>query len=193
MTDNAKQKGSNTQAGKFNLADRLPDVKSHLIFWPVVIAGVAADLWTKTAVFEWLAKRPDHEYAVIDGIFTLVRRVNPGAAFSMASGRRGMLLTISFVALVAVIVYFLFGRIKSRLMQLGLALFTAGIIGNLYDRLFNDGYVRDFIDIHWKEVYHWPAFNVADSMLCIAVGLLIISNFTSASSQTPDPQQKPER
>jgi signal peptidase II len=44
----------------------------------------------------------------------------------------------------------------------------------LYDRLFNDGQVRDFIDVYYRS-YHWHTFNVADSLLCIGVGLLIIS------------------
>ena len=69
-------------------------------------------------------------------------------------------------------------NIRHKLMQVALAMFTAGIIGNLYDRVFNNGGVRDFLDFYilenrWFNEYHWPAFNIADSMLCVAVGLLI--------------------
>ena len=59
-----------------------------------------------------------------------------------------------------------------------LALFLAGILGNAYDRVFNNGMVRDFIDVYHKDL-HWPAFNVADSMLCAAVGLLLLSTLLS--------------
>ena len=52
-----------------------------------------------------------------------------------------------------------------------LSLVLAGAIGNLIDRL-RFGFVIDFLDFHWKEVYHWPAFNVADS--CIVVGVCVL-------------------
>ena len=118
-------------------------------------------------------------------------RENAGAAFSIAAGQTAILITTSVVALVVVLGIFLFGRIQQKLMQVALALFTAGIVGNLYDRVFNDGKVRDFIDVLIPIIdYPWPAFNVADTMLCIAVALLIIGNFTSASSRKPAQQQK---
>jgi signal peptidase II len=53
---------------------------------------------------------------------------------------------------------------------------TSGIIGNLYDRAFNGGRVRDFIDVLIPIINRpWPTFNVADSMLCIGVGLMFIA------------------
>ena len=107
----------------------------------------------------------------------MVTAYNPGAAFGIATGQRALLITTSVVALVLVIGYFLFGKIKQKLVYISLGLLTAGICGNLYDRLFNGGEVRDFIDIIYWPGKHWPAFNIADSMLCVAVGLLIIANF----------------
>ncbi len=160
-------------------ASCMPDKTAHMIFWPIVILGIVADLWTKSAVFQWLSTKPYEEHTVIEGIFTFVIRLNPGAAFSIASGQRFLLVSVSVVAFLIVMAIFLFGSIKQRLMQVGLALFVAGIIGNLYDRAFNDGLVRDFIDIVYYPGKHWPAFNIADSMLCIAVGLLLISSFTA--------------
>jgi signal peptidase II len=77
---------------------------------------------------------------------------------------------------------FLFGGCKQRLMTVALGLFTAGVLGNLYDRIFNDGLVRDFIDVVYWPGRHWPAFNVADSMLCIAVAILIISMLITQKS-----------
>lgn len=157
---------------------KYPSLIEHLVFWPIIIAGVTADLWSKTAVFKWLGwiETPNNVYHVVEGLFTIVMRENTGAAFSIASGQRFLLLSVSFVAMFVVIGFFLFGNIRQRLMQIALALFTAGIIGNLYDRAFNDGRVRDFLDFYVGD-HHWPAFNIADSMLCIAVGLLVIINF----------------
>lgn len=175
------------------LIEKLPPVKDHLIFWPIVVVGVALDLWTKSAVFDWLSGRANNEYTVIDGILTLVMRVNYGAAFSIAYGQTTWLIIISVVALIAVVVMFLAGSIQHRLMLVALAMFTSGIIGNLYDRVFNEGGVRDFIDVVYYPGKHWPAFNVADSLLCIAVGLMIISSITSEVSRKPGHPHTEER
>ena len=75
-------------------------------------------------------------------------------------------------------------------MHVALGLFTAGICGNLWDRIFNDGRVRDFIDIVYWPGKHWPAFNIADSMLCIGVGLMIISSLTEQSYRKCVQQRK---
>ncbi|MBE0537896.1 MAG: signal peptidase II [Phycisphaerae bacterium] len=167
---------------------RRPDAVGHLIFWPIVVIGIAADLISKHAIFAWLQTVPDRQYEVINGIFRLVMWENDGAAFSIAEGRTTLLLTVSAIALVVVLAIFLFGQVHHRVMQVALGLFTAGITGNLYDRAFNDGYVRDFLLFSWKG-HHWPAFNIADSMLCTAVGLLILVNITSAFSRKPAHQQ----
>ena len=175
--------------GKF----QFPDRKSHLLYWPIVIVGVIADLWSKHAVFAWLDEKGGYgsDHSVIDGFFRLVMRENSGAAFSIAKGQTAMLVSVSVIALIVVLGLFFFGRIRGKLMNIGLALFTAGIIGNLYDRVFNHGYVRDFLDVYYKD-HHWPAFNVADSMLCVAVGLLVIANIMADISQRRDDRQTEE-
>ena len=163
-----------------------------LLYWPVVIGGAALDLWSKSAVFKWLSDAEQPWPSIIDGFLQFKLAENAGAAFSAFHGWTTFLITISFVALVVVIGIFFFGKLYSKVALIALACITAGIIGNLYDRLFNEGRVRDFIDVYVGN-YHWPTFNIADSLLCIGVGLLIITNLTSATSQTPDPQQKEER
>ena len=168
---------------------RWPDAKAHRIFWSILIIGTGADLWSKWAVFKWLRGVPGHEYSVIDGLLRLVMRENNGAAFSIAEGKTAMLVAVSVIALVVVLGVFVFGRVHQRVVQVALALFAAGIAGNLYDRAFNEGFVRDFLDFYWRG-HHWPAFNVADSMLCTAVGLLLLTNITSASSQKHADGQK---
>ena len=55
------------------------------------------------------------------------------------------------------------------MVQVALGLFAAGVSGNLWDRIFNGGQVRDFIDVVYWPGRHWHTFNVADAMLCIAV------------------------
>ena len=112
-----------------------------------------------------------------------------GAAFSIFRGWTNFLVVIAAAALVVIIGIFFFGEINRKLVLFSLGCMTAGIIGNLYDRAFNEGRVRDFIDVY-VGAYHWPTFNVADSLLCIGVGLLIITNLTMTTDQTRDLPQK---
>ena len=169
----------------------VPDLKGHLLFFSVSGLGLALDLWSKWAVFEWLKDKPGNSFSVIDGFLQLVMAVNDGAAFGIGSGKRFALTAVSITALVVVFIYFLFFCGKERKsMYLILALFTGGICGNLYDRIFNEGLVRDFIDVVYWPGKHWPAFNVADSLLCIAVGLLIILSVTGKSGQGRGQKQK---
>ena len=64
---------------------------------------------------------------------------------------------------------------KNRGARLGLALILGGAIGNVIDRI-RFGAVVDFLDFYVGE-YHWPAFNIADSAICIGVAILLIASF----------------
>ena len=154
----------------------LPDLAAQLIFWPLMAAGLTLDLWSKRAVFNWLEQKPGNSVSIIDGFLQLVRAENPGAAFGRFAGHSNLLMAVSVIALVVIFAVFLLGGTRQKLVHVALALFAAGVCGNLYDRIFNNGSVRDFIDVYYRQ-YHWPAFNVADSMLCVGVGLMIISSF----------------
>jgi len=167
-----------------------PDLIGHLLFWPVAAGGLVLDLWSKSAVFAFLKARPDYSYSVIDGLLRLVLAENEGAAFGMAAGKQPVLIAVAVVAMFVILGLFLFGGTNHRLTQLAMGLFAAGITGNLYDRLFNDGCVRDFIDVYYRS-WHWYTFNVADALLCTAVGLLLVSSFMpQRPRQTRDPQRK---
>jgi signal peptidase II len=165
--------------------------KAQIVFWLLVAAGVILDLWTKAAVFNWLEQKPQKSVSIIDGFLRLVVAENAGAAFGIAAGRRYLLITVSAIALVVIFAVFLFSTSQHKLVYAALGLFAAGVCGNLHDRIFNDGRVRDFIDVVYWPGKHWPAFNIADTMLCIGVGLLLISSFfTGRSSQEHARQRK---
>jgi signal peptidase II len=155
----------------------LPDLTAHLIFWPLTTVGLTLDLWTKSAVFSWLDRQPAKSFSVIDGFLQLVIAENPGAAFGRFAGHSYLLVAVSVVALLVIFGIFMFSGARQRLVHIALGLFAAGVCGNFYDRIANNGLVRDFIDVVYWPNKHWPAFNVADAMLCIGVGLLIISTF----------------
>lgn len=126
----------------------------------------------------------------MDGFLQLVRAENNGAAFGLFAGKSLLLTSVSVAAMVAILGVFLFGGNRQKLVNIALGLFAAGVCGNLYDRAFNGGLVRDFIDVYYRG-YHWHTFNVADALLCVGVGLLIISSFfIEQPAQKHDRQQK---
>jgi len=166
----------------------LPDTKAHLIFWSLTIGGLALDLWSKKAVFDWLA--PQERFSVLDGFLQLVPALNNGAAFGWFAGRAYFLAAVSIGAVVAIFAVFLFSGSRQRLVHIALGLFAAGVCGNLYDRIFNGGAVRDFIDVYYRS-FHWHTFNIADSLLCLGVGALILSTFlTEKPARRHDRQRK---
>lgn len=157
------------------LADRIPPARTIIVFFTVTVAAFALDLLTKWAVFKWLK---DKSFVpVIEGYLRLVTVHNDGAAFGIFAGHLNWLIGVSFFALIVILGIFLFGGSKTKLMNIALTFFTAGICGNLYDRIFNDGLVRDFIDIGINNDLRWPAFNIADSLLCIGVTMMLLDIF----------------
>jgi len=168
----------------------MPGLEEQLIFWPLMTVGLALDLWSKRAVFQWLQQEQNNSISIIDGVLRLVEARNTGAAFGIAAGQRYFLVGISIIALMVIFWIFLFSGTERRLVHIALGLFAAGVCGNLYDRIFNnDGAVRDFIDVVYWPGKHWPAFNVADSLLCVGVGLMIISCFFTRKSSPGRAQQ----
>ena len=133
------------------------------------------DQWTKYVIVQKLALY--HRIEVIKGFFNLTHVRNTGGAFGIFGGETGGLGSILFVivSLIAIgCVLFLFIKIKEneKTLALSFSLVLGGAIGNLIDRL-QYGEVVDFLDFYLS-TYHWPAFNVADSAICIGIGLLAL-------------------
>lgn len=136
---------------------------------------VALDLYTKSLVQKAFAFG---EHLTVTSFFDLVRYHNEGAAFSFlanAGGWQKWFFTVVTLVAVIVITYLLVKHHANKLFSSGLALVLGGAIGNLYDRL-TLGYVVDFLYFHIDDLY-WPAFNVADSAICVGVGLLLLDSF----------------
>jgi len=118
------------------------------------------------------------EHRTVTSFFDLVRYHNEGAAFSFLSNAGGwQRWFFTLVASVAVVVisYLIKKHQSQKLFSIGLALVLGGAIGNLYDRV-TLGYVVDFLYFHIND-YYWPAFNVADSAVCLGVGILLLDSF----------------
>ena len=157
----------------------------------VIIAAVVVilDAWTK-----WLVLRSIelHEAVpVIPNLFQLVHVRNTGAAFGIGANAESrivpLLLNLGAITVFCVVVVLaLRTAVSDRILQVGLHLILGGAIGNLIDR-FRFGYVVDFLDAYmtWGgREHHWPAFNVADSAICVGIALLFIDMWRKPEEKT---------
>ena len=152
-------------------------MKKALYFFVTIILVMILDQWTKLLVlshFEY-----GESLAMIRDFFSLTYVRNTGAAFGFLASanpafRVPFFLAVPIVAMV--ILGFLYRDLPkdSRWRSLALGLVTGGAIGNLIDRV-RLGFVVDFLDFHYQNVYYFPAFNVADSAICIGVAILLLS------------------
>ncbi len=144
------------------------------ILLPVVVVGLILDQVSKLLI---LLKVPlGGRVPLIPGLLNLVHVHNKGAAFGLLSGWSAQFAWLFFVmttALVLVVLGYLLWRLPEdqRLATLGYSLILTGALGNLIDRV-RLGEVVDFIDVYYGH-YHWPAFNVADSMVCVGAAVLV--------------------
>lgn len=144
--------------------------------------------------------------------FDIVRIHNTGVAFGFGNGTTWapiVFLGIQVIALVVLVMLYRRNFFFNRTLQVAWALIMTGVLGNMTDRLLQgfflpgaesqsfltklgNGYVVDFLDFSfpwitpegWPMGYHWPSFNVADSCVCVAAALFLISSFF------PQPEQK---
>ena len=145
----------------------------HYLILAAVI--IVLDIWTKALV---LARIDMHEtITIIPNFFQLVHVRNTGAAFGIGANASSRLVPLllnagAIAVFFVVVVYALRSAVTDRVLQTGLHLILGGAIGNLLDR-FRFGYVVDFLDVYVGSK-HWPAFNVADSAICIGIALLFL-------------------
>ena len=153
---------------KFDLARMWPWLLLSLV---IIVLDQATKYWISSTFFLG-------EVRSVLPIFDLVLAHNYGMAFSFlsdASGwQRWFLSTVSFVASFFIAGYWLPEQ-RSLLGRLSMALILGGALGNFIDRAFV-GYVVDFIAVHYQHRY-FPAFNVADSAICVGAALLMVETF----------------
>lgn len=148
-------------------------MKQRLTYLLIPIVVLVLDVWTKMLVLQRLAL---HEaITVIPDFFQIVHVRNTGAAFGLGANASSKIVPIllnggAIIVFCVVVVYALRSAVTDRVLQTGLHLILGGAIGNLLDR-FRFGYVVDFLDVYIGR-HHWPAFNVADSAICIGIALL---------------------
>ncbi len=148
------------------------------------------DLLTK-----WIIRNTDllHNYTVIEGFFRIHYVRNEGIAFGLFHGSdsqwKPVILTVlAIVALIVVLYYIWTTPVDEKVMSLCLGLLLGGILGNFIERLMRQ-HVTDFIEVHWRELYSWPTFNVADSAITCGVFVILFQTFFGQhEGQLEDPE-----
>ena len=142
-----------------------------------IIGGcvVIVDQITKLLILQHLPF--NHHMVVIAGFFDIVHINNPGGAFGLLANLSPQWRTIIFLFIsslaVGLILYFYIKTPQSHpWLAAGFALIFGGAIGNLIDRL-RFGFVIDFLDFYIG-IYHWPAFNIADSAITVGLAIFVI-------------------
>jgi signal peptidase II len=199
-------------------AHRMTSPSYRKWFWFLVVFGLALDLGTKygmfralwnptgegrveifPAAFRFIAQFTEAQPADGDWRAPLQRlngptlpRVNQGALFGLGNDYQKygnvFFMIVSFLAATAITVWSRTAKAGAdRTLCIALGLILAGTLGNLFDRLVFDG-VRDFLHVHWRQVWDFPVFNVADSMLVCGAGLLILQAFFAPEAKKDEPR-----
>ncbi len=158
----------------------------YFVFFSIAIVGCLVDLATKSYMFARLGMPGGATWWIWPDVFGFQTSLNEGALFGMGQGFSAVFAALSVVAAIGVL-YWLFyvGAAQDWLLTIALGCVTAGIFGNLYDRLGLHGLqfsfgpqagepayaVRDFIHVMLGS-WPWPTFNIADSLLVCGAALL---------------------
>jgi signal peptidase II len=145
---------------------------------------LAADQATKELALSTLEDGP---VDVIEGVLTFRLTFNSGGAFGIGGGFPGLFLAATLIVVVLIFVAVRHIDDRSWIVPLGMVL--GGGLGNVVDRLFrNEGRVIDFVDLHV-----WPVFNLADTAIVVAVGLMLLTSARTPPEKEPSEKEPPEK
>jgi signal peptidase II len=122
---------------------------------------------------------PGQNLTMIENYFNLTLVYNYGAAFGLLSNMSQKVREPFFFlipSLTLLLILYVFSRLQEtqQMSIYALSMIVGGALGNLIDRL-RLGFVVDFVDFHWNNKYHFPAFNIADGAISIGVFILLLS------------------
>jgi signal peptidase II len=129
----------------------------------VVILDQLSKLWIN-------ANRPQTE--LLPGFLDLVYVENTGAIFGLVHSHTELFIALAIAGSVIILVFLYYFPPATNVGMVSFALILGGAVGNLIDRI-RLGYVIDFISFHVHELFHWPAFNIADAALTVGILMLI--------------------
>lgn len=137
----------------------------------IIIIGLVLDRITKLWAVNALMGQKD--ITIIKDFFDFSYLENRGAAFGIFQGKAYLLAAVTIIILFFLFVNYLRTKNKMRIFTWSTGLIISGAVGNLIDRLYL-GYVVDFVTLHFKEIYYFPSFNVADMCITFGTGLLVL-------------------
>lgn len=137
----------------------------------IIILGVILDRTTKMWALNELSMGKD--LIIIKNIFQFSYLENTGAAFGIFRDKTIFLSIITFIIALGILFYLFKYKPQSLVLRISLAFIISGAIGNLIDRVYYK-YVVDFILVHYKDVYYFPTFNVADIFVTMGTILLAL-------------------
>lgn len=155
----------------------------QLVTTVIAVILVALDQIIKNWAAETLV---NGDITFINNVLYLKYAENTGVAFSMFSDNRWILVGITAVMLVAVLAFFLSGKVTDKLMLFSLSLLLSGGVGNLIDRI-SLGYVIDYIDVR---VINFAIFNLADICICVGAFLLCVAVYFSDKEEKEEKKAK---
>ena len=134
----------------------------------VLLADQLSKFWIRSTFGE------EEILVVFRNFFNITYIKNRGGAFGIFPNQPLLFIFLSLVTIAAIIYFFRSYNPKHRAFGIAVGLILGGALGNLLDRILSDrgGYVTDWLDFHLYG-YHWPAFNIADSAICVGVFLLL--------------------
>ncbi len=148
----------------------------------LLLTLVVLPLYALDQVTKWLVIRHIDPVAeprwIVPNWFALVHWSNTGAAWGAFANANPFFLALSALAVVVLAVLYRFKAFAPAWPRAGFALLLPGVLGNLTDRITH-GHVVDFLlfDLHVPFAHPWPAFNVADSCICVAVFCFLIGSW----------------
>ncbi len=161
------------------MKEQIIKIKPHYIWLFIAALLVGLDRLTKWMVVSNLELKETINLIKIGNteVLNIFYCLNDGAAFSKLSGRRVLLIVFTSAVIIALLYMMLSGKVKRNIHIAAFGLVIGGGIGNLIDRIFNDGLVVDFIDFR---LINFPVFNVADICAVCGAGIVLLSIIADA-------------
>jgi len=133
------------------------------LFLLVAVLAIVLDQLSKS----WIAAhRPQIE--LLPGFLDLRYTENTGAIFGLFHSHTEVFIGLGIAGVIVVLVFLHYFPPVTTLGVVSFALILSGAVGNLIDRI-RLGYVIDFVSLHWRDLFRWPAFNVADAALTVGI------------------------
>ncbi len=142
----------------------------------VAVAAIAGDQVTKQIVRTDLALG---QSVRVIGPLTIHRVQNSGIAFGLFSSATVVVTALTALAVGWMLVFFARDGARHPVLPAALGLLIGGSVSNLADRV-RLGHVTDFLDVRW-----WPAFNLADSFICVGVAILLVTLVAADRGRRP--------